>query len=154
MARCGSAPSAGLSLRRQRQRGAAAPPADQLRGEEFPFCFGVSVRLEESIERPDTRLIFAEAHIGAIAIEYVGCGIGSGKPASPGYPRMNSPGLIGCPCPGRALVLAHGLRFYADCLFIRQGASMLYYISRAGPKSLTMLGFATSFIALTNVNTA
>ena len=60
-----------VDVRRQRQRGAAAPTADQLRGEEFPFFFGASIRLEESIEGADARLILAKAHVGAIATEYV-----------------------------------------------------------------------------------
>ena len=60
-----------VDVRRQRQRGAAAPAADQLRGEQFPFFLGAAIRLEESIERADARLIFAEAHIGAVATEYV-----------------------------------------------------------------------------------
>ena len=72
MFRCGSAPSAGSSSSgAKRQRRAAAPAADQLRGEQFAFFLGASIRLEESIERADARLIFAEAHIGAVAAEDV-----------------------------------------------------------------------------------
>jgi hypothetical protein len=60
-----------VDVRRQCQRGAAAPTADQFRGEQFPFVFGASIRVEESIEGADTRLILAHAHVGAIATEYV-----------------------------------------------------------------------------------
>ena len=60
-----------VDVRRQRQRGAAAPTADQLRGEQFPFFLGASIRPEESIEGADARLIFAKAHIGAVATEDV-----------------------------------------------------------------------------------
>ena len=60
-----------VGVRRQRQRSAAAPTADQLRGEQFPLFLGASIVAEEAIERADARLIFAEAHIGAVAAEYV-----------------------------------------------------------------------------------
>src|SRR5215472_5087425 len=53
----------------QCQRCAATPPADQLRRDQFPFCFGVSVRLQESIECTDSRLIFAKPHKGPVAAE-------------------------------------------------------------------------------------
>src|SRR6185295_964529 len=38
----------------------------------FPLFVGASVRLEESIERADPRLIFAQPHISAVATEGVG----------------------------------------------------------------------------------
>src|SRR5262245_7061031 len=60
-----------VGTRRQPQRGAAAPAADQLRGNKFPFFLGVSTRPEESIERADSRLIFAKAHKSAVSAEYV-----------------------------------------------------------------------------------
>src|SRR5256885_7671524 len=60
-----------VAVRRQHQRSTAAPAADQLRGEQFPFCISASMRLEESIECTDARLIFAKAHKGAVATEYV-----------------------------------------------------------------------------------
>ena len=41
--------------------------ADQFRGEQFPFFLGGSIRPQESIERADARLVFAETHIGAVA---------------------------------------------------------------------------------------
>src|SRR4030095_13727725 len=56
---------------RKGQRGPAAPAADQLRGDQFPFFIGAAIRVEESIERTDARLIFPEAHIGSVAAEYV-----------------------------------------------------------------------------------
>jgi hypothetical protein len=60
-----------VDIRRQRQRCAAAPTADQLRGDQFTFFLGASVGPKESIERADARLIFAEAHIRAVAPEDV-----------------------------------------------------------------------------------
>src|SRR5262245_36507931 len=60
-----------ILVRRERQRRAAAPAADQLRGEQFALFLGTAVLAEESIERADTRLVFAEAHIGAVATEDV-----------------------------------------------------------------------------------
>ena len=69
----------------QRQRGAAAPAADQLRGEQFTFFLGASIRPKESIEGADARLIFAKAYIGAVAAEDVRLRHRQGDPASPGY---------------------------------------------------------------------
>ncbi len=60
-----------VGVRRQGQRSAAAPAADQLRGDQFPFFLGAAVRVEESIEGADARLVFAESHIGPVATEDV-----------------------------------------------------------------------------------
>src|SRR6185369_5743320 len=60
-----------IHLRREGQRRATAPAADQLRGEQFSFFLGAAIRTQESIEGADARLIFAKAHIGAVAPEYV-----------------------------------------------------------------------------------
>src|SRR5215467_9970842 len=60
-----------VDIRRQRQRGTAAPTADQLRCEQFPFLFRTSIRPEESIEGPDARLVLAKAHICAVATKDV-----------------------------------------------------------------------------------
>src|SRR5262249_58485788 len=54
-----------------RQRRATAPAADQFRCEQFPLFLGAAVVAQKSIESADTRLIFAEAHIGAVAAEDV-----------------------------------------------------------------------------------
>src|SRR5262249_57661511 len=59
-----------VDVRRQRQGGAAAPAAHELRGQQLAFFLGAAIRPEESIERTDTRLIFPESHIGAIPAEY------------------------------------------------------------------------------------
>src|SRR5262245_17044861 len=58
-----------VDVRRQHQRGTAAPAANQLRGKQFPFCLGASIRVEESIECAHARLIFAKANISAVAAE-------------------------------------------------------------------------------------
>ena len=58
-------------IRCQRQRRAAAPAADQLRGEQFALFLGPAVLAEESIECADARLIFAKANIGPVAAEDV-----------------------------------------------------------------------------------
>src|SRR5262249_11990427 len=50
----------------QRQRGAAAPTAHELCSKQLPFLISISIRVEESIEGTDARLIFAEADVGAI----------------------------------------------------------------------------------------
>jgi hypothetical protein len=60
-----------IDVRRERQRCAAAPTADQFRGDQFPFFLGAAIRPKESIERADARLILAEAGIGAVAAEDV-----------------------------------------------------------------------------------
>src|SRR4030095_12337653 len=60
-----------IDLRRERQRCAAAPTADQFRGDQFPFFLGAAIRPKESIERAHARLIFAEAGISAVAAENV-----------------------------------------------------------------------------------
>src|SRR4051812_9243634 len=58
-----------VGVGRQRQRGAAAPTADEFCGKQLPFLVGASIPVEESIEGTDARLIFAEADVGAIAAE-------------------------------------------------------------------------------------
>ena len=88
-----------VGVRRQRQRGAAAPAADQLRGEQFPFFLGASIRLEESIERADARLIFAEAHIGAVAAEDVRL---RHRQRDPGLTRISEDELAGLDRPSLA----------------------------------------------------
>src|SRR5690349_9244428 len=60
-----------IDIRREGQRRAAAPAADQLRREKFPFCFSASIRPKESIKRTHPRLILAKANIGAVATEDV-----------------------------------------------------------------------------------
>src|SRR4029077_7995174 len=60
-----------VGVRRQRQRGATAPTADELCGQQLPFLIRASIRVEESIEGTDPRLIFAEANVGAIPAENV-----------------------------------------------------------------------------------
>src|ERR1043165_1180910 len=61
-----------VDFRRERQRRATAPTADQLCGEQFSLCLGGAIRLEESIEGTHAGLIFAKAHISAVATEDVG----------------------------------------------------------------------------------
>src|SRR5262249_14797403 len=58
-------------FRRQGQWSAAAPTADQLRGDQLSLALGVPIRPQESVERADARLIFAETYIGAVAAEKV-----------------------------------------------------------------------------------
>src|SRR6476620_7423942 len=60
-----------VGVGRQRQRSAAAPTADQLCCQQFPFLIRASIRAKESIEGTDARLIFAEPDEGAIATENV-----------------------------------------------------------------------------------
>src|SRR5262249_20245220 len=60
-----------VELRRQRQRCAAAPTANELGGDQFQFRIGASIVSKESIEGTDTRLILAEAYISAVATKYV-----------------------------------------------------------------------------------
>ncbi len=56
-----------VDVGREHQRGTTAPPANEFRGEQFAFGFGVAVRLEKSIERSNARLIFSKAYIRAVA---------------------------------------------------------------------------------------
>jgi hypothetical protein len=58
-------------VRRQSQRSATAPSANQLGGDQLTFFLSASVRSEESIESADARLIFAQANVGAVATENV-----------------------------------------------------------------------------------
>src|SRR4029453_14544177 len=60
-----------VGVGRQRQRGAAAPTSDELRGQQLPFFLRASIRVEKSIEGAHARLIFAEADVSAIAPEDV-----------------------------------------------------------------------------------
>ena len=82
-----------VDVRRQRQRRAAAPTADQLRGDQFTFFLGASVGPKESIERADARLIFAEAHIGAVAAEDVRLRHRQGIPGLTRIPKDELAGL-------------------------------------------------------------
>ena len=85
-----------VDFRRQGQRGAAAPTPDQLRGEQFPFGLAASICPEESIERADARLIFAQTDISAVATEHVRlrhrqretCLAGIAKDELPGLKRL------------------------------------------------------------------
>ena len=109
-----------VDVRRQRQRGAAAPAADQLRGEQFPFFLGASIRLEESIERADARLILAKAHIGAVATEYVRL---RHRQRNPGLTRISKDELAGLDRPSlpRQRVDAAALdRRLVDAVFVTQ----------------------------------
>src|SRR5262245_3361340 len=60
-----------VDLRRQHQRGTAAPTTYQLRGQELAFFLRVAVRPEESIERADAGLILAQSRVGAVPAEDV-----------------------------------------------------------------------------------
>src|SRR4029078_9114002 len=46
-----------VGVGRERQGGAAAPTADELCGNQFPFLIRASIRMEEAIERNDARPI-------------------------------------------------------------------------------------------------
>ena len=57
--------------RRKRQWRAAAPPADQLRGQQLTFFVRLSIVSQESVERSDPRLVLAQANEGAVAPEHI-----------------------------------------------------------------------------------
>ena len=104
----------------KRQRGAAAPTADQLRGDQFPFFLGASIGPEESIERADARLIFAEAHIGAVATEDVRL---RHRQRDPGLTRISKDELAGLDRPSLArqrLDAAALDRRLVDAVFVAQ----------------------------------
>src|SRR5262249_46439149 len=88
-----------VDVRRKRQRGAAAPTTDQLRGGHFPFFLGASIRAEEPIESADPRLILAQAHICAIATEYVRL---RHRQGNPGFTRISKDELAGLDRPAVA----------------------------------------------------
>src|SRR5262249_27100047 len=67
-----------VDIRSERQWRTAAPASDQLRGDQFPILLSASIRLKEPIERANTRLILAKAHIGAGAAEDGGLRHGQG----------------------------------------------------------------------------
>ena len=58
--------------------------------------------------------------IGAVASENVGLRHRQGIPASPGYPRMNSPALIGRPLSGKRLHTAAFDRRLVDAVLVSQ----------------------------------
>ena len=104
----------------KRQRRAAAPAADQLRGDQFPFFLGASIRPEESIERADARLIFAEAHIGPVAAEDVRL---RHRQGDPGLTRISKDELAGLDRPSLArqrLDAAALDRRLVDAVFVAQ----------------------------------
>src|SRR5215469_12801258 len=82
-----------VDFRRQCQWCTAAPPTDQLRGEQFPFFLGTSVRLKKSIEGADARLIFTKAHVSAVLTEYVRLWHGQRKTGLAGISEDELPGL-------------------------------------------------------------
>ena len=107
-----------IDVRRQRQRCAAAPAADQFRGDQFPFFLGAAIRPEESIERADARLIFAEADIGAVAAEDVRL---RHRQGNPGLTRISKDELAGLDRPtlaGRRLDAAALDRRLVDAVFV------------------------------------
>jgi hypothetical protein len=75
-----------IDVRSERQRGSTAPAADQLRSKQLAFFLGVSIRPKESIERTYTRLIFAEAYIGAVTAEDIGL---RDRDGNSGLPRIS-----------------------------------------------------------------
>ena len=62
-----------VARRGERQGRAAAPAADQLRGEQFPLLLGLRVLVQEPVERPDARLVVAQPDEGAVAAQHVRC---------------------------------------------------------------------------------
>ena len=58
-------------VRRECQWGAAAPAPHQLRREQFPLVFGLRIRLQEAIERPDPRLVLAQPDVCAVSSQHV-----------------------------------------------------------------------------------
>src|SRR5689334_12833624 len=60
-----------IDVRRQSQRRAAAPTPYQFRGEQFLLGLGFPICAEEAIERADTRLVLAVAHIRAVAAQNI-----------------------------------------------------------------------------------
>src|SRR5262249_38886326 len=89
-----------VDVRRERQRGAAAPTADQFCGNQFAFFVIASIGPEESIERTHARLIFAKAYIGAVAAEDVRLRHRQENPcfariAKDELPRLDRPALAG-----------------------------------------------------------
>ena len=57
--------------RRERQRRAAAPTSEELRRQQLPFVVGLRIVAQESVERPDPRLVLAQPDEGAVAPEHV-----------------------------------------------------------------------------------
>src|SRR5262249_41874673 len=57
--------------RRQRQWRPAAPPAHQLRREQLSLLRRAGMVPQEPVERPDSRLVLAEADVGAVAAQRV-----------------------------------------------------------------------------------
>jgi hypothetical protein len=88
-----------VDLGRQRQRRAAAPAADQLGGEQFPLLIGACVRVKESIEGADPRLVLAKADEGAVASEDVGL---RHRQELPGLARVPEDELAGLDRPSLA----------------------------------------------------
>ena len=57
--------------RRERQWRATAPAPHQLRGEQLPLLLRPSVLLQEPVERPDSRLVFAQPDERVISSQHV-----------------------------------------------------------------------------------
>src|SRR4029078_12046746 len=101
-------------------RCAAAPTADQFRGDQFPLVLGAPIRPKESIERADARLIFAEAGIGAVAAENVWL---RHRQRTPGLARLAEDELAGFDRPAvarRRLNAAALDRRLVDAVFVTE----------------------------------
>src|SRR5262249_28198186 len=82
-----------VDVRRQGQRRAAAPTADQFCGDQFPFCIGASIGAGESIERADAGLLLAADHIGRLTAGAVRLGNRQGHAGFTGISEYELAGL-------------------------------------------------------------
>ncbi len=109
-----------VDVRRQGQRGAAAPTADQLGGEQLPLFLGAAIGPEESIEGADPGLILAKAHIGAVAAEDVRLRHRQGNAGLTGISQDELAGLDQRPLAGQRLGAAALDRRLVDAVFVTQ----------------------------------
>ena len=110
-----------VALRRQGQRGAAPPPADQLGGEQLPLFLGTAMGPEEPIEGADPGLILAKAHIGAVAAEDLRLRHRQGNAGLTGISQDELAGLDQRSLAGQRLGAAALDRRLVDAVFVTQG---------------------------------
>ena len=110
-----------VALRRQGQRGAAPPPADQLGGEQLPLLLGAAMGSEEPIEGADPGLILAKAHIGAVAAEDLRLRHRQGNAGLTGISQDELAGLDQRPLARERLGAAALDRRLVDAVFVTQG---------------------------------
>ena len=88
---------------RKRQRSAARPAAHELRRQKLPILISLGVRTQEAVERPDSRLVFAQPDVCAVPSKDIRLRRGQGYAGLAGIAQDELAGLDGSALAGQRL---------------------------------------------------